>query len=296
MSRLPRPRPGLAFLLLAGLAAAAQAPAPAPPLAFDVVSVKPAATDPTGVQIGIQMDGAQVHLRSLQLRDLLRMAYNVKTYQIAGPDTLDGARYDIAATLPAGATREQVPQMLQSMLVSQFQLKFHRDKHGFPVYALVRGDNFKLKPSVPAAELPDLAKAPVNAAAQGGTQGVTLNLGNGSGYSFGDGQFQVSRLSFAVFADSLARFMDRPVIDATGLKDGYDFTLALTPADYRLMLIRAGVNSGVILPPRALALLEGASPTSLYTSLAKLGIRLVSRNAPLDRLVIDHISATPTPN
>lgn len=272
---------------------------PAASRAFDAASVRPSNGSAQGrVNLGIQVDGSQVHIVGLQLRDLLRLAYNVKPYQIVGPKELDGSRFDVAATLPAGATPEQVPQMLQSMLASRFDLKVHRDMHEFSVYALVQedGGRFHLKPTVAAAELPDPRRALANLAANGSEQGVALNLGNGSGYSFANNQFQVTRLSMAVFAYSLSRFMDRPVIDATGLKDGYDFTLALTPEDYRLMLIRAAVNSGVLLPPQALALLEGASPASLYTSLHNIGLKLVSREAPLERIVVDHVSAVPAPN
>ena len=42
----------------------------------------------------------------------------------------------------------------------------------------------------------------------------------------------------AAFADTLARFVDRPVVDLTDLKGSYDFTLDITAEDYRAMLIR----------------------------------------------------------
>jgi uncharacterized protein (TIGR03435 family) len=48
-------------------------------------------------------------------------------------------RFDVVATLPAGATPAQVPEMLQSLLAERFGLKIHKEKKGFPVYALVVG-------------------------------------------------------------------------------------------------------------------------------------------------------------
>ena len=58
-----------------------------------------------------------------------------------------------------------------------------------------------------------------------------------------------------------------------GLKGNYDVTLNVTEEDYRTLLIRAGVNAGVALPPEALRLLDGGSPTSFFDALQKLCLR-----------------------
>ena len=63
------------------------------------------------------------------------------------------------------------------------------------------------------------------------------------------------------------------------------------------MLIRSAVVAGVILPPEVLRILDGASsPASLFDGIEKLGLRLESRKAPLDLLVIDGALKTPTEN
>ena len=70
----------------------------------------------------------------------------------------------------------------------------------------------------------------------------------------------------------------------------------VTAEDYRAMLIRSAVVAGVILP-RMVRLLDGsASPTSLFDALQKLGLKLATTKAPLDLVVIDNISKTPTEN
>jgi uncharacterized protein (TIGR03435 family) len=46
----------------------------------------------------------------------------------------------MAAKLPEGATREQVPEMIRTMLEDRFQLKSHRDGKELPVYGLVAGN------------------------------------------------------------------------------------------------------------------------------------------------------------
>ena len=69
---------------------------------FEVASIKPTAVTPLGgqVHVGIQIDGAQAHCSYLSLKDYIRIAYQVKDYQITGPDWMASERFDIHAKLP----------------------------------------------------------------------------------------------------------------------------------------------------------------------------------------------------
>ena len=100
----------------------------------------------------------------------------------------------------------------------------------------------------------------------------------------------------AQLADSLGRFVERPVVDMTELTGTYDLTLEFTPEEYRTLLIRTAVSAGVNLPPEVMRLLEGASDESLFKGLQSLGLKLESRKAPLEVLVIDSASKTPIEN
>jgi len=95
----------------------------------------------------------------------------------------------------------------------------------------------------------------------------------------------------------LERFLDRPVVDSTGVKGSYDFSFDLNPEDYRVMLIRAAVAAGLVMSPDALRVLDGSPfPTSLFDGLAKVGLKLESQRSPLDVLVVDSLRKTPTEN
>ena len=98
------------------------------------------------------------------------------------------------------------------------------------------------------------------------------------------------------FADTLARFVDRPVVDMTELKGSYDFALEFTPEDFRAMMVRAAITAGVALPPEAMRALEGVSGNSLFAGIQSLGLKLEGRKAPLEVLVIDHAEKVPTDN
>lgn len=62
------------------------------------------------------------------------------------------------------------------------------------------------------------------------------------------------------------------------------------------MMIRSAVAAGVVLPPQALQYMEKASGDSLPNALATLGLKLESRKAPIEVLVIDQAQKLPTEN
>ncbi len=264
---------------------------------FEVASIRPSQPSPTDrVDLGLHLDGAQVHINSLPMRDYLARAYRLKLYQVTGPDWLSSERYDLSAKLPPGSTSEQIPEMLQSLLVERFQIKLHRDKKDLPVYALVAGKPpLKLQQSAPDAG-PAARKGDVAVAASGSAAGVSVDLGNGSYYTFANAKFEIHKVTMETLARLLERYVDRPIVDMTGIQGTYDLTFTVTPEDAQTMLIHVAVNAGVLLPPQALQLLDSGSIASLIDALQQLGLKLDARKAPLDLLVVDQASKTPGDN
>jgi uncharacterized protein (TIGR03435 family) len=287
---------GKALLVIVGAAAAFAQNSPRPE--FEVATIRPSAQSPAeGVTAGVRIDGAQFHSAYLTLRDYLSLAYRVKVYQISGPDWISSDRFDISATLPPGSTT-QVPEMMQRLLEERFQIRMHREKRDFPVYVLeVAKGGLKIQEAGPDPGPANAdGKAPVNITGSGNAQGVSVNLGRGASYTFSNNKFEGKRLTTTVIAGTLERFMDRPMLDMTDLNGVYDITLDVTQEDYRAMLIHAAVAAGVTLPPEALRILDGASLPSLFEAVQKLGLRLDTRKAPLDMIVVDDGRKTPTDN
>ena len=283
----------IAGVVLCAAAAFGQSP---PRVEFEVASVKPTTQQLTNqVRVGVTIDGAQVHCQYLSVKDLLVFAYNVKFHQIVGPDWIASARFDISAKLPSESKRGEVREMMKSLLEDRFQLKVHHDRREFPVYALVVGKGQLRMKEVPVDSAEDLAKTPVDVKASGGPGGTSVDFGHGSSFTFGNNKFEARKLTMVQLADNLTRFMDKPVVDMTGLTAAYDFTLDFTPADYRAMLIRSALAAGVTLPPEALRALD-ASGDSLLASIQALGLKLESRKAPIDVIVVDSGTKTPTEN
>ena len=122
------------------------------------------------------------------------------------------------------------------------------------------------------------------------------NYGNGSYVTLGDNRIEAKKMQMNYVADMLARFEDKPLVDMTELQGKYDFTLIFAEEDYRAMMIRAAISSGMALPPEAIQAMQSASGDSLFSALQAVGLKLESRKAPLDVLVIDHAEKTPTEN
>ena len=268
---------------------------------FEVASIRPSAREPGGqVSVGVHIDGAQVRVVSLSLRDYLAIAYRTKGNMISGPDWTGSERFGISATLPAGSTAAQLPEMFQALLADRFHVKLHKEQKELPVYALVVGKGpLKLKETPPDSGTgsdTDDPKGTVNVAATGSAAGVGINLGHGASISFVPDRFEAKKLTMEQFASGLERFADRPIVDMTGLKGQYDLAFDVNPEDYQPMLIRSAVYAGVSLPPQALRLLDGSSPAALGDALQQIGLRLEPRKAPLDILVIDDALKTPTAN
>ena len=139
------------FLLL-GLCwlAAAQ-----PRVAFEVVSIKPgspptAETIRSGAfRVALDIDAARVRISGYTPAALLSTAFRVPLAQVDAPDFARSEYYEIQATLPPGATREQVPEMLQAMLAERFQLAYHRETREYKMTVLSVGKNGMKLPRLP---------------------------------------------------------------------------------------------------------------------------------------------------
>ena len=151
-------RLGLIWLVLAW------APAANTQTAFEVASVK-TAQDPGRVPIvcltpcapgeRTTVEGSRVDMRFMSLEKLILTAYRLKAHQLSGPDWMERQRFDILAKMPQGASKDQIPDMLQTLLIDRFGLVFHRENREQPVFALVVAKNGpKLKAAAGDAAAP----------------------------------------------------------------------------------------------------------------------------------------------
>jgi uncharacterized protein (TIGR03435 family) len=263
---------------------------------FEVASVKPSAPiNPAELNVGIHLDGAMVRCNYLSLRNYLTMAYDLKDYQIVGPEWLNSDHFDIVAKLPEGGAKEgELRGMVASLLADRFKLVFHRETRDLPAYTLIvnkGGLKIKELPPDPPADADDPNKDKVDVNVTGGGRGGTVvSLGNGSSISYGLNKLDAKKVTFAMLLDSLAKFVDRPIVDMTDLKGKYDFSLEYSVDELR-NLVRSSGGDASRIPD------FGADPTiSIFSSLEALGLKLDPRKAPVEVFIIDSAERTPTAN
>jgi uncharacterized protein (TIGR03435 family) len=238
--------------------------------AFDVASVKQNFSPPGSGAINV--DQARFSSTNVPLRPILVRAYKIKAYQIVGPSWLNTDRYDIIATIPKGAPMEQIPAMLQNLLEERFQMRVHRESKEESVYALVVGKNGpKLKKSEDTYV--------------------------GSKLSFSSrGHLEAKNLP--ALAALLSSFMDRPVIDVTGVQGNFDIKLEVSIEDLvGLQKMGSPINSdGEVGMPSGNASSLDDHPTNVFAAIKELGLELESRKAPIEHIFIDKIEKVPTEN
>jgi uncharacterized protein (TIGR03435 family) len=299
-------------------------------LEFEVASIKTA--QPIQQQamsgkmhIGMTVDAGRVDLGAMSLADLIPMAFKVKAYQVSGPSWMSADRFDITAKIPDGVSKEQIPEMLQSLLMDRFKLTFHKEGKEQTIYELVVGKGGpKLKESAPepAAAAPDSGKAPAGISVgtpDGGqvrvmadNKGATVSGMGGMGKmrvmpgTDGTMRMEASGVKMAALAEMLSRFTDKPVFDKTGLTGSYDISLELSMAE----LMATARAQGMGMPPAGMgrggipagagssgpATASDPSGGSVFQSVQQLGLKLEPKKQVNDVIVIDHLEKAPTEN
>ena len=297
-----------AWLLAA--AVAVSAPQSETPAAFEVASVR-LWTPNSGTLITQRITDRRFDYTNQTLRAALRFAFRVKDYLMIGPEWLDAVRVNIHATLPAGATPQQVPEMLQRLLVERFGLVTRREARTMDAYELVVGKGGitmreveplneleKFFPRDPGLTTPaairgadtvaDTPDGPVRTLM--GFMGrmtvtartrytLTLQVERRTQ------TLDAARMSMPELAAVLADNMDRPVVDKTGLSGVYQFQVQLP------------LDTSTVERVRALGRpLNEPTGTSESTAVERLGLRLERRRGPVEVLVVDKISRTPIEN
>jgi uncharacterized protein (TIGR03435 family) len=244
---------GLAVVLISMTAWAADGPV------FDAASIHTADPGETGPgDIPRNMDSSPGHfvMRNVPLRYCLEWAWDLKDYEVSGPDWIrNDNRYDIVANAPGPATDDQMRLMLRNLLIDRFQMKIHRETRNLDVYVLMPG---KGAPKVKEATADE--QASLGAAEPRGSVKFTRQ--------------PISRFTFM-----LTRRLDKPTLDETGLKGLYDFTIDLSGL---------GFNGN---PPQ-----DTSAPSVFTTVPQNLGLRLEAAKRPVEILVVDHAEKVPTAN
>jgi uncharacterized protein (TIGR03435 family) len=163
---------------------------------FEVASVKPSQVDSSSSSSGIKTGHGRIDASNVTLKRCIMGAYGVGPHQIsAGPAWLDSDRFEIVAKADQPVDDDAVLMlMLQGLLAERFKLLLHRETRTIPAFLLEVAKNG-----------PRLEKAENGEA--------TTNTSTGAGGVIIDAR----HADMDSFAKILARKMDMPVVNYTGL-------------------------------------------------------------------------------
>jgi uncharacterized protein (TIGR03435 family) len=249
-----------------------QAATAAPLPVFDVVAIhqnKSASMNST-----VRWGGDAYVATNATLDSLLMAAYGIRADLMSGlPGWATSTHFDINAKISdpdADAlkklSREQRRAMMVALLNDRFHLRAHIEVKTLPVYDLVIAKGgAKLKENItPFSDNTDPGKTP-----------STLKPGS---FMVSNSSITAVAIPLSTLTNALGFWVERNIIDKTGLTSRYDINLKWTPAE-----------------------LEGKTDATdnapdLFTALQEqLGLKLEPSKGPVDTLVIDHVDM-PTAN
>lgn len=234
---------------------------------FEVAAIKPGKSQPPFI-VGLEhYPSGRVVITNFTLENILMFTFGVAPFQITGgPAWINSDRFVIQAE--ASSSPSPVPnsvdprtplslkqrEMLLALLIDRFQLKYHREEKEGPVFLLERG---KGKLALQPRQHPE-AHSWVN------------TFRGGTGLAGGN-------ISMPGLAKSLSRFLQRTVIDKTGISGSFDFDIKTSEFDPTVKYTAEDSRS------------------SILTAVHDLGLQLKSAKGLVETIVIES-AAQPSPN
>jgi uncharacterized protein (TIGR03435 family) len=284
-------------VLVTSIAAVGQSPTAGP--RFDAASIRLATLSAAGPVRGARRraNPSRVELLGTTLPQLIRAAHRLEAYQeVTGPEWIRRRYFDVIATLPEGATRDQIPEMLQALLADQLKLVMRRENREQPVCLLSVGKNGPKLKEVPADATPE----PVITHSDGRMLVVRMNTPHGYlTYSRLNGTviLEAPKITLPELANTLGKEVKMPVLDRTGLQGFYEVSLFVPGASLRSAHAVSqgedgfGLDSALI-PGIPLALEpEGVS---IFKSIERIGLKLEKRKVPLEHFIVESAEQNPS--
>ena len=239
----------------------------------------------------VMMKPGEFTATNASLQDLLRVAFGIKDFQIAGvPDEFNGRLFDVDAKASKSAADQiqkldknqielQDQLMAQAFLETSLHLKFHRQTQDQRSYALVVETPGKLRQN--QADCPIATGRPAPILEPSG--GPPASCGD---FMWGLGQMAGQTVTMEELVAALSSLEKRMVVDKTNLVGKYDIRLSWLPEPAEFPQGYQGprpqINPNVPKLPMALQ--------------QQLGLKLEPETTPVEILIIDNVEMPPAKN
>jgi uncharacterized protein (TIGR03435 family) len=265
-------------------------PPPAPQ--FDVAVIKPSNPDTTGINGNV--NGGIVDLKGATLKFMIAFAWGLNPNDseviVGGPKWLDVDRFDIMAKVTSDALggakprifQEELQLMLQALLIERFKIQSHTEDRPITAYTLLAGT-----PKMKAADPASRTRCKEGPGLDGKDPRIASPVLNRL--------LTCQNMTTAQISEELQHvaggYIYGPVLDSTGIKGSFDFTLSFSSVDLtRASAAGSGASgaNGSSDPNGALSLFDAVNK--------QLGLKLEKQRRPVPVLVIDHVDEKPTEN
>jgi uncharacterized protein (TIGR03435 family) len=257
----------------------------------------------------MKVDQERLDFKCVTLAMLIGYAFRTSPVRVNGPGwmmAVGSPRFQIAATIPKGSSKDQAPEMVQALLAERFGLTVHLESAMLPGYALLlaRGGP-QINTAVAQSDVayPDMTSVPD--AFYGTIHTRSINEGDepvrtissprvGTVRETGDPyriqRWEAPSISLAGLADLIDHVapLSLPVVDMTGLGGRYSLVLEVSLSDLSPTHRQNSEDPKSDLEETALR--------AFNSGLTKLGLRLERRKGPIETVVVDHVERTPAEN
>lgn len=247
---------------------------------FEVVSIK--LSDPSA-QLRLGMIPGRIDLVGAPVRMVAALVLPLRRV-FGWPDGIDTERYTISAKMPDGAPQAAQLVAIRNLLKDRFKLVTHRETRELPIYNLVlaRSDG-RLGPALKesSAECQAVLRDYFEAFRRGAPQQAPpAAAARCTSSRPGIGMLSMNGTSLGALVNLLPQFVERQVIDRTGLTGIYDLTLKWTPE---------AIPSLLALPQAPLPPADPDVPNIFTAVQEQLGLKLEAGRGPAEIIVIDRL-------
>lgn len=281
-------------MLAAGLLLMARpdldAQAPTAAAKFEVASIKRCQNNQPSS--GGYSNPARLHLVCVTTANLIRLAYLVfpsgqptapvspSSFQMrifGGPSWLDSDHFSIDAKVDRRVNTEMMKgPMMQALLEDRFKLKLHKETKEIHIFELTVGAHgAKLRPARAGGCVPYDRNNPPPNPGPGEPPPIICGVLRKSA---GDG-FDVPGATVADLCRQLTLYVNRDIVDNTGIVGTFDAHLDLLPGDI-------GYAGAAPDPSSPFTPGDGGA---IAVAVKKLGLEMRSAKRPAEFLVIDHV-------
>jgi uncharacterized protein (TIGR03435 family) len=241
-----------------------------PPTEFEVATIKLSRPDETTNE---SMRNGLIEARAFTLHQLIALAFDCDVDLIKGREKwIETERFDVMGKTGLTLSVDAMRVMLRKLLEDRFDLKVHKETQPVPVYTLTA-----VKPKLKEADPSERPGCQMSH-----SDLLTLTCRNTTMAQFVENIYERA-----------TGYLDKPVVDLTGLAGAYDFVVAWMGKRV------VDANRPVAAPPGAQVPETSGGPVgpTVFEAVERqLGLKFMPQKHPMPVIVIDQANRKPTEN